>query len=100
MPKRAFTTRPKEKSEDYHGSCQIEWLPDAYKPGNNPAVPKSLNLDLTFEEALKFGVAIQSCLQSLNRYNRSTKSGRDMGLALSIKFDEQQITVIESDIGS
>lgn len=51
---------------------------------------------MTFEEALKFSVAVQSCVQALNRYNRATKAGRDMGLGLCIKFDVKQVTVMES----
>lgn len=96
MSSRAFTKKPKEKSEDYHGAAQLNWLPPAFSPGSTATVPKSLNLDMTFEEALKFSVAVQSCVQALNRYNRATKAGRDMGLGLCIKFDVKQITVMES----
>jgi hypothetical protein len=95
MATRSFTKKPKPKSDDYHGSCQIASLPEKYTAADS-VIPKSLNLAITFEEALKLSVAIQGCLQSLNRYNRSTKAGKEMGLALSIKFDEKQITVIEA----
>jgi hypothetical protein len=99
-PKRAFTKKPKTKAEDYHGSCQIAWLPKQYTE-NAEVLPKSLNLAVTFQEALKLHMALQSCLQSINRYDRSTTEGRDMGVALSIKFESQQITVIEaSDISA
>jgi len=96
MPKRAFTKKPKTKADDYHGSCQIAWLPKQYTE-NADLLPKSLNLAVTFQEALKLHIALQSCLQSLNRYDRSTTAGRDMGVALSIKFDSQQITVLEAE---
>jgi hypothetical protein len=32
---------------------------------------KSVNIDLTFEEALRLSLSTQSALQSLNRYNRT-----------------------------
>lgn len=96
MPTRAFTAKPKAKAEDYHGACQINDLPAAFQPGSTATVPKSLNLSMSFEEALKFSVAVQSCVQSLNRYNRATKAGRDMGMGICIKFDVKQIAVMES----
>lgn len=96
MSKRAFTPRPKEKSEDYHGGCQINSLPDAYKPGSKAkAVPKSLNMSLTFEEALKLSVAINSCVQALNRYDRRNKG---MGLGMTVMFDTNQISVMECKV--
>jgi hypothetical protein len=48
---------------------------------------KSLKIDLSFEEALEPSLAVQSCLHSLNRYNRSTTQGRAMGLMLSVETD-------------
>ena len=53
---------------------------------------------MTFDEALKLSLAIQSCLIQLNRYHRSTTAGRDMGLLLSIKTDSTSITVIEKSV--
>jgi hypothetical protein len=41
-------------------------------------------------------VALTSRLQALDRYNRSTAQGRDMGLLLSIKLDNASISVIEA----
>jgi len=94
MKERAFTKKPKTKADDYHGSCQIAWLPPAYEKPES-AVPKSLNLGITLEEALKLRLALESCLHSINRYNRSTKEGKSMGVTLSFKFDEKQVTVLE-----
>jgi len=96
MPKRSFTKKPNEKSDDYHGTAGLRWLPSSFAPGSTAKVPKSLNLDMSFEEALKFSLAIQSCVQSLNRYNHATKAGRSMGLGLCIFFDSRKISVMES----
>lgn len=56
---------------------------------------KSANIQMTFEEAIRLSLAIQSCVMQLNRYNRSATEGRDMGTLLSIKTDSNTITVIE-----
>lgn len=82
------------KADDYHGVCQyVRTQPDVAAQG-----VKSINLEMTFEEALRFSLAIQSCVLSLNRYKRSTKAGREMGLCLSIKTDGTTITVIEKRV--
>jgi hypothetical protein len=97
MKEQALTTKPKTKADNYHGSCQIAWLPPAYED-TKPGMPKSLNLGISFEEALKLSLALQACLQSLNRYNRSIKKGKNMGVILSFKFDEKQVTVFEGKV--
>jgi len=56
----------------------------------------SLNLEVPFEEALKLYVAIQACLQSLNRYHRGTKIGKSMGMDLWINIDNKSIHVSEA----
>jgi hypothetical protein len=59
---------------------------------------KSINIEFTFEEAMRLLVAIQSGVLSLNRYKRSTTHGREMGLLLSIKTDSNTVTVIEKRV--
>ena len=59
---------------------------------------QSGNLTLTFDEALRLSTAIQSCILKLNRYSRSTKSGKAMGLCLSIKTEPSAISVIETPV--
>jgi hypothetical protein len=81
-----------EKATDYHGSARfVRVKPDVAQRG-----VKSINIDLTFEEALKLSLALQSCVQSLNRYNRSTAKGRAMGLLLSVKMDNNSVSAIEA----
>jgi hypothetical protein len=96
MPKHSFTKRPNEKSEDYRGTANLNWLPPSFAPGSTAKVPKSINFNMTFDEALKFAIAVQSCVQSLNRYKRSTKAGRAMGLGLCVFFDSKKISVMEA----
>jgi hypothetical protein len=83
-----------EKGDDYHGGCPFTRTTPDFRGKNTPSV----NVDISFEEALKLSTAIQSALLRLNRYNRSHKSGRDMGMALSIKIDQGTIAVIEVPI--
>jgi len=82
----------REKVPGYHGGGRFVRL--------KPDIPdmKSLNIDLPFEEALKISLALQSCLQALNRYNRGTAQGRAMGVLLSIKTDNSSVSVIEAKL--
>jgi len=63
-----------------------------------PEGVKSINIELEFEEALKLSTAIQAAVLQLNRYNRTDKDGRDMGLCLSLKVPSTAISVIEQRI--
>ena len=56
---------------------------------------ESLNIDLTFEDALRLSTAIQSGIMDLNRYDRRDKGGKEMGLCLSVKKKGAAISVIE-----
>jgi len=53
---------------------------------------------MTFEEALRLSLAIQSCVMQLNHYKRSATEGREMGMLLSIKTDSHTITTIEKRV--
>ena len=82
------------KAEDYHGLAKyVRTQPDVASQG-----VKSINIEMTFEEAMKLSLGIQSSLMQLNRYNRSTKAGREMGLLLSVKTETNTITVIEKRV--
>src|SRR5262249_54014056 len=82
------------KSDDYHGlATYVRTQPSIAEQG-----VKSVNIELSFDEAIKLSLAIQACLMQLNRYNRSTVAGREMGLLLSMKTDSNTITVIEKRV--
>lgn len=100
MAKRVFvSTNPKSKAEDYHGGGRFERvLPNISDAQAVVGGVKSVNLELTFEEALKLSLAIDSCLQKLNRYNRGTSEGRGMGMLLSIKMENSSVAVIEKKV--
>lgn len=93
--KRSFTpSGVREKQEDYHGGCRyVRTSPDMKAKG-----VKSVNIDLSFFEAMRLLVALQSAVQKLNRYDRRDKSGRQIGLCLSLKVDRSAISIIETRI--
>jgi hypothetical protein len=93
--KRGFTpTGVPEKQDDYHGGCRVVRIsPDIASKG-----VQSVNINLTFEEALRLSTAVQSAVLKLNRYNRATKAGQEIGLCLSLKTDISAIAVIETKI--
>ena len=82
------------KAADYHGLAgYVRTQPDIADHGI-----KSVNIEMTFEEALRLSLAIQSCVMQLNRYKRSATEGREMGMLLSVKTDSNTITVIEKRV--
>jgi len=82
------------KADDYHGLAgYVRTQPDIAEQGI-----KSVNIEVTFEEAHRLSLAIQSCVMRLNRYKRSATEGREIGMLLSIKTDSNTITVIEKRV--
>ncbi len=83
-----------QKADDYHGLADyVRTQPDIAEQGI-----KSVNIEMTFEEAIRLSLAIQSCVLQLNRYKRSATEGREMGMSLSIKTATNTITVIEKRV--
>jgi hypothetical protein len=81
-----------QKKEDYHGNCRVYRLsPDIASRGI-----QSVNINLSFEEALRLSTAIQSAILALNRNNRSAKAGKEMGVCLSLKGNA--LAVMESKL--
>lgn len=84
------------KADDYHGlASYIRTQPDIVAKG-----VKAINIEMSFEEAIRFSLAVQSCVMQLNRFNRATTEGREMGLVLSVKTGSNSITVIEKRVRS
>jgi hypothetical protein len=82
------------KADDYHGLAEyVRTQPEVAAQG-----VKSINLEMSFEEAVRFSLAVQSCVMQLNRYKRSAKEGREMGMCLSIKTETNTVTVIEKRV--
>ena len=83
-----------EKQDDNHGSCHFERT----RPDINAKGVESVNIELTFAEALRLSTAIQSAVMRLNRYSRSTTKGKEMGMCLSVKVPTRIIHVIETRV--
>lgn len=82
------------KADDYHGLADyVRTQPDVAAKG-----VRSINIEMSFEEAVRFSLAVQSCVMQLNRYKRSAKEGRDMGMCLSVKTETNTVTVIEKRV--
>lgn len=82
------------KAKDYHGMAHyVRTHPDVASQG-----VKSINITMTFEEAMKLSLGIQACLMQLNRYKRSTTTGREMGMLLSLLTNSKSITVFEERV--
>jgi len=57
-----------------------------------------LNVWMSFEEALKFSLAIQECVRKLNSYHRGTKAGKQTGLNIAVRLQKRRITVNETTV--
>lgn len=89
----------KKKAEDYHGGARFERIspdPSSFKAGEKPV--KSLNIHISFEQALKLSLALQSCLIQLNKFHRSDTAGKSMGVELTIHVNQRSVKVIEKSI--
>lgn len=54
-----------------------------------------LNVEISFEEALKLHLAIGECVRKLNSYKRSTSVGKRTALNLAIHLSKGRITINE-----
>ena len=60
----------------------------------------AINFPISFEEALKFSLAVDECVRKLNSYNRGNARGKEAALALIIHLDSKRIRVSEGKINS
>lgn len=61
---------------------------------------KILNVHLSFEEALKLGIAVDECLRQLNRYNKAMKAGKRAALSIAVHLDQGRISIHEAKLWS
>src|SRR5271157_2232924 len=57
-----------------------------------------LNVEISFEEALKLHLAIGECVRKLNSYKRSTSVGKRTALNLAIHLSKGRVTVNEGKL--
>jgi len=73
------------------GGCNIEKLSPAKE--DITAQTKSLNIYISFEEALKLSLALQDRLLELNRYDRRIKENVRTCVNLTLHFDNERLVV-------
>jgi hypothetical protein len=59
---------------------------------------KVLNVTLSFEDALKFNLAVDECVRKLNSYKRSTIEGKHSALSIAIHLEKGRVTVREGKL--
>lgn len=83
-----------EKKDDYHGGTRfVRIVPDIAAKG-----VKSVNIELTFDQALRLSTALQAGILKVNRYHRGKTKGKEIGLCLSVKVPTSAISVIETRV--
>ena len=75
------------------GACKFETTSPLELTPNT----QTINIVLSFEEALKLNLAIDEGVHKLGRYNRATKKGKYAGLRIIIHRDKKRIRVQESN---
>ena len=78
------------------GSC--EYVRTSPAAENFVDSGKAVNVQLTFEEALKLNLAIDEAVRQLNSYKRSTQAGKRRGLNLCLYFNNSRITITETNL--
>jgi hypothetical protein len=78
------------------GSCIVAYI----GPQVSTLSPKtpSLNISVSFEEALKLNLAIDECVRQLNKYKRNYRIGKNKGLNLRLHLQNPSITINECDL--
>lgn len=84
---------PAATKEFSFGGCN----PGKLSPKSEDLAPttKILNITMSFEDALKFSLAVDESVRQLNSYNRSTKEGKRAALNVAVHLEKQRVTVNE-----
>jgi hypothetical protein len=90
----SMNTSDKPLKTESFGACTYAKI----SPTERTAETQVINVVLSFEEALKLGLAIDECVRQLNRYNRATSEGKNAGLKLIVHFDKKRIRVQEGSL--
>lgn len=80
------------RRKDTFGGATI----DHFVPPPSPALPKVVNVVLSFEEALKLHLSLGQALGHLNGYDRSTRAGKRTAVSLRVYTENKRVTVNET----
>lgn len=79
------------KTKKSFGTLEIARLSPEPKPGSS----RSLNIFMSFEEALKLHFGLGQALAKLNGYNRATTAGKNAAVNLCVFTDTHRLTINE-----
>lgn len=79
------------KTKKSFGTLDVARLSPEPKPGSS----RSMNIFLSFEEALKLHFGLGQALAKLNSYNRSTTAGKRAAVNLCVFTDIKRLTINE-----
>lgn len=82
------------RKKDSFGTVRI----DHFSPPPKEDGQKSLNIILSFEDALKLQVGLQALLLQLNSYDRSTRAGKNAAVCLCVFPPQKSLTITEGQI--
>ncbi|MCA9232256.1 MAG: hypothetical protein KDA57_16530 [Planctomycetales bacterium] len=82
------------KTKKSFGSVRI----DHTSPAVPEAMPKALNLHISFEEAMRLHLGLGQALAKLNSYDRSTKAGKKSAVNLCVYAHAGRITINEGTV--
>lgn len=84
------------KTKKTFGTVRVDHFSPSLDEGK--PVPKAINIILSFEEALKLQIGLQSILVKLNSYNRNTKAGKATAVNLCVFREGGRITINEDTL--
>jgi len=77
--------------EGSFGACTF----DSVSPKALSASTTTLNVALSFEEALKLNLAIDEAVHQLGRYHRATRAAKRMGVRFVIHINKKRVRVLK-----
>ncbi len=86
----------KDIKEDSFGTCA--YGKTSPKRNSISATTKSINILLSFDDALKLNLAIDECVRKINKYKRNSVAGKRAALNLIIHLDLERIAIKEGKI--
>jgi hypothetical protein len=81
----------KQKKPDYHGRVPFTALDEQ---------GESIRVRLNFAQAMQLSLAIQDCLMALNRHDRTTKPGKELGMSLAFYRSGNYAHVVQRRVSS
>ncbi len=84
----------KIKTKTSFGTATI----DHFSPADEENWPATINIILTFEEAMRLHLGLGQALGKLNSYDRHTIAGRESAINIAVFTSRHRITIREDRI--